>query len=371
MRRFSMVWPIFIVWITYGCFDSRNDRGKADASVVDASLVDDGSTDTNSGIGGRETEAAGSNGTDNNPNGFDASVIGTMDAGIADAKIEQGGTGGIGVNGGVMTTGGIDDRGVDDDDGGTTIERCTSDCPELDWVTIPAGTFQMGSPDQVGDSDEHPRHEVTVPRFQMSKTEITVSQYAKCVKAGVCEAPSSDGDVYNWDKPGRENHPINGIQWDHAISFCRWLGVRLPTEAEWEYAARSGGQDIIYPWGDEPASCEYAVIDTGVGEYADGWGCNAGTTMEVCSKASGNTAQGLCDMAGNAEEWVADDWHERYDGAPVDGSAWIGDTEEDYAGVVRGGSYDNNPYMCRAVSRSEGHREMIYNQRGFRVARDL
>jgi formylglycine-generating enzyme required for sulfatase activity len=119
---------------------------------------------------------------------------------------------------------------------------------------------------------------------------------------------------FNWAVPGYEGHPMNWITWDDASRFCTWAGGRLPSEAEWEYAARGGGQRTTYPWDNEPATCEYAVMDDGE------VGCGSGETSPVCSKIAGNTTQGLCDMAGNVMEWVQDKIHADYAGAPSDGS---------------------------------------------------
>ena len=198
------------------------------------------------------------------------------------------------------------------------------------WIRIVGGSFQMGS--NSGMTRDKPVHTVKVGTFMMSRTEVTVAQYRKCVNAGKCSSPKA-GKRYNWDKSGRGSHPVNGVDWNQARSYCRWVGGRLPSEAEWEYAARSGGKAIKYPWGNEGPTCSRAVMD---GE--GGWGCGKKSTWPVCSKASGNTSQGLCDMAGNVWEWVEDCWHESYSGAPSHGSAW---TVNCFASnrVDRGGSW--------------------------------
>ncbi len=229
----------------------------------------------------------------------------------------------------------------------------------------------MGSPDGVGEEWERPQHEVTVQSFKMMKTEVTVSQYAECVDAGVCSEPVFDNERHNWGKSGRESHPINGVNWFQVREFAEWVGGRLPSEAEWEYAARSGGQDIIYPWGNEWVTCAVAVI----GSDLIGIDCGNETTLEVCSKPLDKTAQGLCDMAGNAKEWLEDDWHnsndsEPYEGAPVDGSAWV-DNPRAGSRMVRGGSWHHHADDCRSVNRSWRPAGNATSHDGIRVAMDL
>ena len=109
----------------------------------------------------------------------------------------------------------------------------------IEFIKIPAVSFNMGSND--GDSDEKPVHQVQVSGFLMSKTEVTVGQYRKCVEAGRCTEPSTSSSYCNWNKSGREDHPINCVDWGQARTFAKWVGanVDLPTEAEWECAARS------------------------------------------------------------------------------------------------------------------------------------
>jgi formylglycine-generating enzyme required for sulfatase activity len=254
-------------------------------------------------------------------------------------------------------------------DGGTL--GCLSDCsdfdtsvcwayPGLTWVSITGGQFDMGS--DAGGADELPVHTVNVPDFEMTETEVTVAQYAECVTAGTCSEPGT-GTLCNWNDSGYEDHPVNCVDWYQAGEFCVWVAGRLPTEAEWEYAARSGGQDITYPWGDQTATCTYAVMDDG------GNGCGTGRTMEVCSKTQGNTDQGLCDMAGNVWEWVEDDYHSDYNGAPNDGSAWVDDPRGSYR-VNRGGSfYYDSAYTSRAAMRNVGDPSDVYLYNGFRCAR--
>jgi formylglycine-generating enzyme required for sulfatase activity len=278
-----------------------------------------------------------------------------VDSGLdgADVAVETDGTGGINK----------------DNDTGMNDAPCAPNCPDLDWVTILGGTFMMGSAEGVGDHDEHPQHEVTVQTFKMSKTEVTVAQYGICVDAGICREPIGGNDWENWEnrsESGRGNHPVNPVDWHQAREFAEWLGGRLPSEAEWEYASRSGGRDIIYPWGDEDATCERAVNSTDEnGDY-----CGNGRTMEVCSRPLGNTTQGLCDMAGNVFEWVEDDWHYSYSGAPSNGQAWIDNPRSDRR-VFRGGSWYLDPGRCRCAARYGLNPKDRDDDVGFRIVLDL
>ncbi len=199
----------------------------------------------------------------------------------------------------------------------------------IEWVTIPGGSFMMGSEEG---SDEKPRHRVTVRTFQLAKTLVTKAQYKACVDAGNCVVPSC-----NWPAAtGEENLPVVCVSWPEAKKFSEWLGGRLPSESEWEYAARSSGKDWKYPWGNEAMTCERVV--TG--------GCNS-SAEPVCSKPEGNTQQGLCDMTGNVWGWTQDWYHSLYNGAPTDGSAW--ETPTGSERVFRGGSwYDDEGDACAA-----------------------
>jgi len=209
----------------------------------------------------------------------------------------------------------------------------------VQWLSIPGGRFSMGSNDG---SDERPVHRVTVRNFQMAKTEVTVEQYKACVDAGACTAPDTGGYCI-WGVAGKESHPVNCVDWDQAKAFSEWAGGRLPSEAEWEYAARSAGKERKFAWGNGDATCERAVISDG------GAGCGKDSTWPVCSKTKGNSEQGLCDMAGNVWEWVQDWYHGSFNGAPTDGGAWESPTGS--IRVVRGGSWGYGAFRARAAFR--------------------
>ena len=221
---------------------------------------------------------------------------------------------------------------------GEEVESCPTDCLGLQWVTFDGGAFVMGSAD--GPAQEQPRHEVTLEGFQLMQREATVAEYRACVNAGHCTPPFVDASdelllpMYcSWGHDDREDHPVNCIDWGQADDFCRWVGGRLPTEAEWEYAARSAGQEQSFPWGEARPSCARAVM----GVEPHYVGCREERTAPVCSKSRGQTAQGLCDMAGNVMEWVEDEGHDSYQGAPTNGGAWV-DADEPETRVARGGS---------------------------------
>jgi len=135
--------------------------------------------------------------------------------------------------------------------------------------------------------------------FDISKTEVTVAQYRACVEVGACTEPKTEGSC-NWGQSGRDDHPINCVDWNQATTFATWAGGRLPSEAEWTHAAKSGRKAWKYPWGNQKATCSWAIMDDGDD------GCGEGHTWPVCSKPAGNSTQGVCDLAGNVSEWTAE-----------------------------------------------------------------
>jgi formylglycine-generating enzyme required for sulfatase activity len=223
----------------------------------------------------------------------------------------------------------------------------------LDWVSLPGGTFSMGAPETEAERspDEGPQHPVTVRAFDLTRGEVTVAQYRRCVAAGACTAPGTE-EGCNWGVAGRDEHPINCVDWGQAEAFARWAGGRLPTEAEWEYAAR-GGQRYLYAGSDDVGSVAWQAGNSG------------GSTHAVCGKQP--NGYGLCDLSGNVWEWVADWYHPSYAGAPSDGSAWTQGGNQHR--VVRGGSWRYSGRALRLAIRhgcSPGDRSAGL---GFRLAR--
>jgi formylglycine-generating enzyme required for sulfatase activity len=223
---------------------------------------------------------------------------------------------------------------------------------DITWIPIAGGAFDMGV--------DHP---VTLSAFDILETEVTVFQYAECVADDVCKINATDAHC-NWNGRGLNDHPINCTSWQQAAAYCIWAGGRLPTESEWEYAARSQGEDNTYPWGEAAASCDYAVMNTD-GASA---GCDTDRTSEVCSKPNGNTVQGLCDMAGNVLEWMLDKYQADYANIPTDGSAYeAAGTER----VVRGGSLSSFPSVFMETrTRQHNPPSLQETNIGFRCARD-
>jgi len=232
----------------------------------------------------------------------------------------------------------------------------------IEMILIPGGTFKMGT-DNIG-SGEKPVHTVTLSGFRISKSEITVSQYRACVDAGACSQPDT-GYYCNWGKKDRGDHPINCVNWNQSQAFCKWAGGRLPTEAEWEYAARSD-DERKYPWGNQEASCKFAVMCDGVTKENKSTifsGCGRDGTWSVCSKPAGNSKSGLCDMAGNVWEWVSD-WYGDYPSTPQKNPK--GPVKGELK-VLRGGSWNSMPKNCQSAVRN-GYLPDIQNyDAGFRL----
>ena len=235
--------------------------------------------------------------------------------------------------------------------------------PEM--VVIPAGSFRMGcvSGRDCLD-DEEPVHEVRVASFELSKYEVTFEEYDRFTAAtGRKLAPH-----YGF---GLGRQPVTDVSWTDAVAYTEWLSAetgeryRLPSEAEWEYAARAGSTTKYHFGDDESKLCDYANHND-----SQNTACSDGVRRGPTTV--GNyfpNAFGLHDMHGNLREWVQDCWNDSYQGAPTDGSAWeSGDCGER---VLRGGSWNNRPGNLRAAYRLRFTTGIRFNNSGFRVARTL
>jgi formylglycine-generating enzyme required for sulfatase activity len=223
---------------------------------------------------------------------------------------------------------------------------------------VPAGEFTMGS--ENGDSDESPVHKVYLDAFYMDKYEVTNAMYAACVNAGVCDPPRNTSSYTRSSYYGNaafDDYPVIYVDWNMAKTYCEWRGARLPTEAEWEKAAR-GTDGRTYPWG-EGISCNKA-------NYYAGHSC-VGDTTQVDSYESGQSPYGIYDLAGNVWEWV-NDWY--------DGKYYNNSPKENPQGppsgssrVLRGGSWHDIDDFVRAANRNGYGPGNILNHVGIRCAR--
>lgn len=282
---------------------------------------------------------------------------------------------------------------------GTRLRDCRDDsCPWL--VVIPGGSFTMGSPDNERDrsANEGPGHEVTISdRFAVMETEVTRGQFAAFIKE---TQYAHEGGCYYWDgtqgqldpqrswqNPGFEQtdqHPVVCVNWNDAQAYAKWLSqktrqhYRLPSEAEWEYVARAGTQTRFWFGDKDEDLCTYGNVadrstKAGWKEWNKSWSnaeCNDGRIFTAPVKSFKPNAYGLYDVNGNAWEWTQDCWHDNYQGAPSDGSAWESDCVEKHR-VVRGGGWINYPQLARSAYRdwiTPVDRNVIT---GFRLARTL
>jgi formylglycine-generating enzyme required for sulfatase activity len=223
-------------------------------------------------------------------------------------------------------------------------------------VKVPGGTFTMGG---VGETaDAMPTHPVTLAGFSIDKYEVTVGEYRKCVGSGACLVPANTlSPNCNYDKTGKDFHPVNCVDWNDAKKFCGWAGKRLPTEAEWEYAAR-GVDNRSFPWGDKAPSCSMADYKSDAGTFCSGSG-----TSPVGKHPLGISYWGVHDLAGNIEEWVFDYWG-KYGASPL-----VNPTGPFSGGdhVTRGGNWELESKYLKTFSR--WHAKDANYWTGFRCAK--
>jgi formylglycine-generating enzyme required for sulfatase activity len=230
--------------------------------------------------------------------------------------------------------------------------RDCSDCGEL--VVLPAGQFEMGSRENF----EGPTHRVTIAKpFAIGRREVTFQEWDQCIATGGCKYRPDD---HGW---GRGYRPVIDISWLDAKDFLKWMSdktgqtYRLPSEAEWEYAARAG-KSTPYWWG----------ADVGPGQ-ANCRDCGTGGTQTTPVGTFNANPFGLFDTAGNAAEWVEDCWNDNYRSAPLDGSAWT--AGQCQLRVLRGGAFNSNSIYLRSPARFRYDYDVRYLANGFRVVREI
>jgi formylglycine-generating enzyme required for sulfatase activity len=203
-------------------------------------------------------------------------------------------------------------------------------------VFVPAGEFLMGSDenDLDADEDEKPQHTVYLDAFWIDRTEVTNDMYRQCVTMKICSEPAHS-PRYDMEEYG--NHPILGVSWDQAVDYCAWTRRRLPTEAEWEKAAR-GTDGRLYPWGNEAPNKNLLNFDHQVDD-----------TVEVGNYPAGASPYGVLDMAGNVWEWTSDGYDEGY---------YVDSPSENPQGgesvnqrVLKGGSWNTQAHNVRSANR--------------------
>lgn len=242
--------------------------------------------------------------------------------------------------------------------------------PEL--VVVPAGRFLMGDLQDEGYSFEHPVHEVVVGRaFALGRYELTFEDYDRfCLSTGRPLPPDQGG--------GRGRRPVINVSWRDARDYCVWLSgqtgekYRLPSEAEWEYAARGGTRTSRY-WGDKAEdACEHANVADAVAKELlpklDVHACRDGFPYTAPVGSFQPNSYGLFDVLGNVWEWTLDAWHDTYRTAPEDGSKWSGRSPNR---VRRGGSWYSIPISVRSAVRNGAPKGYRGDDTGFRVLREL
>ena len=227
-----------------------------------------------------------------------------------------------------------------------------SDDDGMVLVHIPKGPFIMGSYSDDAYYDEIPEHEVNLDEYWIDKFEVTNAQYSLCVEAGFCTIPQYDSGHY-FD-PVYSDHPIVYVAWDQAREYCKWTGRELPTEAQWEKAAR-GIEGRTYPWGDDEPSLDLANYLSVIK-----------TTTIVGSYPDGASNYGVMDMAGNVWEWVNDWYDDSYyyetKNLSINPQGPIGGESH----VIKGGAFNSSPWVLRSSTRMQSFGDPISRDVGFR-----
>ena len=226
----------------------------------------------------------------------------------------------------------------------------------IEWVAVSGGVIKLNWTAGAGKGERL----VTLPGFEISRSEVTVGQYERCIEEGPCTYPEQT-EGCNFGRDGFERHPVNCVTRAQARLFARWVRGRLPSEAEWEYVATSLGKTRGYPWGDDTPTCRHAVLNLG------GEGCGTGSSQPACSAYLGYSREGLCDLAGNVWEWLEDDFLDEPSKLPLDGKPFY--TEKDVKGVRRGGGWTSTIPHLSPQRRTSLHPETESPELGFRVVR--
>lgn len=250
------------------------------------------------------------------------------------------------------------------------IEKRGKDQREM--AHVPAGPFIRGSKPDVGTDEERPQKTLTIKGFWIDKLEVTVADWTACMKSGPCgndkfyrkyKVKKKRPEPCNFGQPDRDLHPINCVSWHGARAYCKWAGKRLPTEAEWEKAAR-GTDGRLYPWGNTKADCSRACM-----VQKSMYGCGSRTSCKVGGRGHlSQSPYGALDMAGNVYEWVADNYTRTfYQNAPTENPI---NKEKSAQRPVRGGAYSSDEAGVRAAKRSGFDAIDRISFVGFRCAMD-
>ena len=267
----------------------------------------------------------------------------------------------------------------DSTDSGTSSsdDSSNSDTTTPDEMEIPAGTYMMGCnkdfyPDPNCPLSQLPYHEVYLDAYAMDTFEVTVGDYTKCVEAGLCEIAPEEC-VGGWPSDA----PVICVDWEDAVAYCEFRGKRLPTEAEWEKAAR-GDTNNLFPWGNEPPTCEVAMFGLkGEDGMMTPW-CGTDTPQPVGSKPKDRSPYGIYDMGGSVYEWLAD-WYdfEYYKVSPRDNPTGPTDEMANKAAGrgIRSSSYRNSPDILVPIFNvstiRKGQPPIKGTSTGFRCVRTL